>query len=324
MKAIRYLFLSLSFSLGLSAAVAQTPPALDTIFTQRGEKIAGRVIALEPTGIRVQKPLPPPPGAPPTAAPVFATVIIARTDVDRIEFAPDEARDRKLKDSTPEKLIEVEAIWLKARPWLSVPRSPAGQIGLAYADLLLRTRNPANAQKALAISKEIESQTWDQDNTLLAKQTRLRAMVSTGNAAEAIKEAVALEKISEDPEILIEAKYILADASDKALRKLVEENPRWEEDLFVIPERNRLYNDALDNYLYPYLFFGSQVEPAARGLWGAIELYRFTSDQKQAKEAAQDLVTIYPDTSYAKLASAFLASFTESSKNQDHEKKVQK
>jgi len=318
---LHYFSVIAALGIAVAAARAQAPTALDTIYLQRGEKISGRVVAFEPTGIRVQKPLPPPPGAPAGSPAVFATVIIARADIERIDFAFDEARDRKLKEATPAQLVEVEGMWLKAKPWLSIPRSPAGQIGLAYAELLLRTGVPANAQKALALAKEIESQTWDQENTMLAKQTRLRAMVATGNATEAIKEAVALEKMSEDPEILIEAKYILADASDKALRKLVEDNPRWEEDLYVIPERNRLYNDALDQFLYPYLFFGSQVEPAARGLWGAIELYRFVGDMKQAREASQDLVTIYPQTSYAKQASAFLASLPESSKNQDHEKK---
>ena len=302
------------------AAVAQSPSALDTIFLLRGEKVVAHAISLDPAGIRVQKPLPPPPGAPATAAAVFATVTIPRAEVDRIEFAQDEARDRKLKEAQPAQIAEVEAIWLKAKPWLAMPRSPAGQIGLAFADLLLRTRDPASAEKALAIAREVEARTWDQDNTLQAKQIRLRAMVATGNAAEAVKEAVALEKISEDPEILIEAKYILADASDKALRKLVEENPRWEEDIFVIPERNRLYNEALDQYLYPYLFFGSQVEPSARGLWGAIEVYRFAGDQKQALEASRDLITIYPDTSYARLAGAFVATLPESLKKQDHEK----
>jgi tetratricopeptide (TPR) repeat protein len=322
MKALRHsAFFAGHFWLLAAACIAQTPPSpLDTIFLLRGEKVVAHVISLDSVGIRVQKPLPPPPGAPATATPVFATVTIARADVDRIEFAPDEVRDRKLKEAQPAQLAEVGAIWLKARPWLALPRSPAGRIGLAYADLLLRTRDPANAEKALAIAREVEAQTWDQDNTLIAKQTRLRAMVATGNAAEAIKEAVALEKISEDPEILIEAKYILADASDKALRKLVEENPRWEEDIFVIPERNRLYNEALDQYLYPYLFFGSQVEPSARGLWGAIEVYRFVGDQKQALEASRDLITIYPETSYAKLAGAFVATLPESLKKQDHEK----
>lgn len=302
--------------LAVTTAGAQTAPAqagLDTLFLIRGDKMAARVVALEGANIRVQKPLPPPPGAPAGSAPVFASVVIPKADVERIEFAPDEARDRKLKSATPAQLAEVEAMWVKTRPWLAMPRSPAGEIGLAYADLLLRTRDAANAQKALALCKEIESQTWDRDNTLLAKQTRLRAMVATGNASEAIKEAAALEKISEDPEILIEAKYILAEAADKALRKLVEDNPRWQEDIFVIPERNKLYNDALDNYLYPYLFFGSQVEPSARGLWGAIEVYRGAGDQKQAIEAAKDLVMIYPNTPFAKQAGEFLAA-TESQK----------
>lgn len=320
MKKLRFLSVILA-EVGLCATVfAQTPPALDTIFLLRGEKMAAKVVSLEGPNLRVQKPLPPPPGAPATATPVFATVTIARAEVDRIEFAPDEARDRKVAEATVAQLPEIELLWKKSEPWLGLPKSPADTIGLAYGDLLLRTGDPANATKALALFRQIESHTWNNDNLMLAKQGRLRAMVATGNAKDAVKEAAELAKLSEDPAVLVEANYILAEAADKGLRKLMEENPRWQEDVFVIPERNRLYNDALDLYLHPYLFFGSETEAAARGLWGACGVYEFTGDSAHAAELARDLTAIYPGTKYAALAQKFLAGLPEEIRNQDNEK----
>jgi hypothetical protein len=282
--------------------------------------MAARVVAIEGANIRIQRPLPPPPGATANTAPVFATVTIARAEVDRIEFAPDEARDRKVREATVAQLPEIELLWKRHEAWLGLPKSPAGAIGLAYGDLLLRSGDPANAAKALALFRQIEARTWNDDNLMLAKQGRLRAMVATGNAKEAVSEAAELAKLSEDPAVLVEANYILAEAADKGLRKLVEENPRWEEDVFVIPERNRLYNDALDLYLHPYLFFGSEIEPAARGLWGATGVYQFTGETTHAAELARDLVAIYPGTKYAGLAQKFLDGLPEEIRKQDNEK----
>ncbi len=103
-------------------------------------------------------------------------------------------------------------------------------------------------------------------------------MVASGMVQEAVVEAKEIERIAEDPVVLIEAKFILAKAAEKALRKLVDDNPRWEEDAFVLPEHNRLYEEALELYLYPTLFFGSEIDVAARGLWGSVEVSRFAGD----------------------------------------------
>ncbi len=310
------------FGLCTLPSLAQTPPALDTIFLLRGEKMAAKVVGIEGPNIRVQRALPPLPGAPASATPVFATVSIARAEVDRIEFAPDEARDRKLAEATVAQIPEIELLWKRHEAWLAVPKSPAGSIGLAYGDLLLRSGDPANATKALALFRQIETTTWNDDNLMLAKQGRLRAMVATGNAKDAVKEAAELAKLSEDPAVLVEANYILAEAADKGLRKLIAENPRWEEDVFVIPERHRLYNDALDLYLHPYLFFGSETDAAARGLWGATGVYEFTGDPAHAAELARDLVAIYPGTKYATLAQKFLDGLPAEIRQQDNEKEA--
>jgi len=299
---------------------AQTPP--DTIFLLRGEKMAAKVVAIEGPNIRVQRALPPLPGAPAGATPVFAIVTIARAEVDRIEFAPDEARDRRVREATVAQLAEIELLWKRHEAWLAMPKSPAGAIGLAYGDLLLRTGDPANAAKALALFRQMETRSWNPGDLMFAKQGRLRAMVATGNAKDAITEAAELAKLSEDPAVLVEAKYILAEAADKGLRKLMEENPRWEEDVFVIPERNRLYNDALDLYLHPYIFFGSEIDAAARGLWGASGVYQFTGETTHAAELCRDLVAIYPGTKYAGLAQKFLDGLPEEIRKQDNEKEA--
>ena len=67
-----------------------------------------------------------------------------------------------------------------------------------------------------------------------------------------------------------------------------------------------MYEEALELYLYPALFFGSESEVAARGLWGAVELCRFAGDLGQAQQASHDLIEIYSATSYARQAQDFL------------------
>jgi len=302
---------------------AQTAPALDTLFMSSGEKRTGKLSGIDAQNFRLQVPLPPPPGATPTTAPVFASVSVPRADVDHVEFAPDAAREKQLAGATVAQLPAIEALWKQQLLWLGVAKSPAADIGIAYGNLLLQTADPAKAQTALALFKQIETGTWSEDVRMLSKQGRLRAMIATGNAKGAVEEARALAKISEDPAVLIEAKFILADATDQSLRKLVADNPRWEEDVHVIPERARLYNEALDLYLYPYLFLGSEIEPAARGLWGAVGIYKFTGETQNALECARDLVTIYPGTKYAKQAQDFINSLPESQKKEDHEKEAQ-
>lgn len=313
---------ALRFLLGMVLMGSASAQGLDTLFIINGQPNVGRIVGLDAESFRLQRPLPPPPGSPAGAPPLFATVTVPRANVVHIEFAPDEMREEKLRSATVAQLAEVAALWESSAPWLSIAKSPAGRIGLVYGDLLLRSDDPANAQKALALFQKIEKETWNQDDLMLAKQSRLRAMVATGRAREAVQEARELEKVSEDPSILIEARYILAEAADKELRRLVEENPRWEEDEFVIPERHRLYNEALDLYLSPSLFFGSEQVPAARGLWAAAGLYQFTGESAQAAELARDLVTLYPDTTYAPRARQFLDALPPEVRDQDNEKEI--
>lgn len=294
--------------MALASVRAQATNSLDTLFLVQGGNMVGRLIGLDDHIYRLEKPLPPPPNAPPGSSMVFATVTIPRTSVDYIVFAPNLERDNFLKTASVDDLAKVAGWWESAAPWLGISRSSAARVGLAYGDLLLRTGKLGQAKKALAVFRKIEAESWSPEDDMAAQQGRLRAMVATGRAQDAVEEAMDLAKISEDPAVLIEAKFVLASAADKQLRQLVKANPRWIEDVYVIPERNRLYHEALDLYLYPGLFAGSESEAAARGLWGAVSVYQFTEELPAAVELSRDLVTIYPDTKYAALAQKFLDS----------------
>jgi hypothetical protein len=285
-----------------------------------GEKRSGIISGLDDRQLRLQVPLPPPPGVTASSAPVFASVSIPRTDVESIEFAPDPSLESLLKSASPDQLTDLDARWLKAEPWLAFPRSPAARIGNALGNTLLQTGSDANAARALELFKKIEAGAWDPVDKMSARQGRLRAMVATGHAKDAVSEASELAGITEDPAVLIDAKFLLASAADASLRKLLEDNPRWEEDVNVIPERHRLYNESLDLYLFPALFAGSESEAAARGLWGAAGICLLVGESQKALECARDIVCLYPDTKSARPASEFIASLPDAQRAIDPEK----
>ncbi|MEI6278166.1 MAG: hypothetical protein WCQ16_02130 [Verrucomicrobiae bacterium] len=293
MKTLLLLFLSLSSCLA----------AQDVLFLRNGERRAGRITAADALVFRLEVPLPARPGMPPA----FASVSIPKSQVSHIEFARDPALEEIFPSASPAQLPEIAELWSAQFVWLDVPKSPAARVGCLYGDLLLRAGGVENATKALEIFRLIESKAWSDADKTTAKKGRLRAMVATGRAKDAVSEAEQLAASTGDPAVLLEAKFILAETAAASLKKLLHDNPRWQEDAAVIPERNRLYHEAIDLYLYPSLFEGSGTTAAARGLWGAIGIYQLAGEPQNALECARDIAIIYPGTEQAVPANDLIA-----------------
>lgn len=305
-----------SISIAFLLAAAGLATAQDVLILKSGERRSGEIISADDTTIRLRVPLGEETG--PGAA--MATVGIPRANVESIEFKADPERDARLRNATPATLFQVEIEWKRNEPWLSFPRSPAGAIGCRLGELLLDSKDPAKAATAYDLFTLIEQKSWSEQDKVRAKQGRLRAMVATGRALEAIEQAKQLAEETEDPEILIEANYIMAQAAERDLRAFLEENPRWEMDPYVIDQRHELYNKALELYLYPALFHGSDNLRAARGLWGATAIHKMSATNANeagntalaktqtalAIELARDLTILHPDTPEAKLAQEYL------------------
>jgi len=290
------------------------PESLDVLFLKDGSRRAGKLIGQDGDMLRVQVRILP--GQP------AATLGIPRAEVERIEFADDEERDEFLRRAEVEDLLLAARYWGAGERFLDITGSPAARIGLRYADLLLASDNRATKERALELFRRIETTAWSEQDKADARRGRLRAMIATGNAADAVEEARQLADTAEEPAVLIEAKYILASVAARDLRDLEEANPRWEEDIFVRPERARLYEEALDLFLFAPLFYGSDAGPSARGLWAVLEIYRDAGELVPAMETARDLLALYPGTSQAQRAEQFLTTLPEDILNQDYEKEA--
>jgi len=296
-----------------SLMLAAAASARDVVILANGESRAGEIAGFDGTTLRLRVPLPNSGvGAIPAGA--TATVSIPRADIEAIEFRDDPARNKLLREAGVEQMLEVELEWMRQRQWVAMPRSPAGAAGCKFGELLLVKGAPENVAKALEVFREVEGGAWSGADRMRAKQGRLRAMVASGNAAEAVGEARKIAEEFDDPVILIEANHIMAQATAGELEVFLKENPRWSEDTReiddagtrVIDQRHKLHKRALELFLYPALFYGSDNAKAARGLWGAVGIHRLGGDDAKAMEVARDIVALYPAAPEAKLAGAYL------------------
>jgi hypothetical protein len=197
---------------------------------------------------------------------------------------------------------ELENWWDFHFAHLDRPRSRTAAWGIALGHALLREDPESKGKEALALFDRISGRAWSEEDVALAKQGRLRALIALGELETAMGEAKILAGQTEDPELLIEVKHLLADADFAALEALEEEHPRWSEDDEVRPQREDLYHRVIDQYLWPHLFHATRVEAAARGLLAAGRVYEFGNEVESAKHAYTDLLQLYPSTEAVSVA----------------------
>lgn len=289
--------------------------ARDVVMLADGTRRAGGIAGFDGNIVRLRVALP---GALVASAggSATATVSIPLGDIESIEFWESPERSALLREAGVSQLLDVELEWIRMRPWLGVPRSAAAAIGCTFGELLLARGSAEDVATAFELFRGIEGGAWKEADRMRAKQGRLRAMVASGSASEAVAEAEKIAEEFEDPVILIEAHHIMARAMADELEAFLKENPRWNEDTRVIDDggtrvidqRHKLHRRALELFLYPALFYGADSAKAARGLWGAVGIHRLGGDEVKAMETARDIVQLYPATPEAKHAAEFLSS----------------
>jgi len=292
----RAIFLGVLFA---SALFIPMQAAEDSLSLHEGQVIKGEILSIGKSSLTFRTKI---------AEVGSSSRQIDLSDIDFIEFAP-ETKEFEIMDlASPQSLNELRGLWRKKRPRLAMPNSRAGEVGLLFAKHLV-AKGAAFHQRAYEILEQVEARDWNEKNRKLASRDRLSLLIAMGEYAQAISEAEALEKQSDDPALLIQARIVLAEADLEKLRTLQEENPRWSEDDWVRPERMELYHRVLDQFLYPFLFYGAPGIEAARGLWGAVQTCLLSvgeKDRELVKRYAQDLVLLYPQSEQAQQARALL------------------
>jgi hypothetical protein len=220
---------------------------------------------------------------------------IPMADIAHIDFAPLAGEEAALAKAAGEGISEpLMEYWVKKIPRLAVPRSNAGEIGLVYAELLSRRGTPDRLSRALTVYQQIEASDWSTERRGRARAGRLRLMLRQGRADEVKPEALKLLTDSDDARVLIEVQHVLAEAAAVKLRALLKDHPRWEQEDDIRPQRDRLFHEALDAWLFPHVFHGAEEDLAARGLWAAAQFYKENGQPEPARAAAADLVQLYP------------------------------
>lgn len=285
---MRRAFLLVALLLGACVARAAQEVPLDVVFRTNGTTQAGRVSGIETLFLKLNVQL--------AEGQPKATISIPLVDIDHVDFGEGSVVSAYLARPGPRNLAEMERFWKERQSLLGLAESTAGAFGLALANLLLESPSEPGLERALELFRKLERDDWSPERRALARQGRLQTLVKMGRGLEVIAEAREVAKGAEDPRVLIEANYVLAQAAMQQLRELEKENPRWMEDDEVRPDRQRLYNEVLDLFLYPHLFHGAMTSQAARGLWGVIGVYQFAGERGAALDRARDLVALYPGT----------------------------
>lgn len=223
-------------------------------------------------------------------------------DIEFIDFGRSEREVSLLKQGGKAVRVELQKLWDEKGVYLGQPRSSAGEIGLLYAEVLLAADSVYHWNRAMDLYDLIEAQSWSEQDKRRARVGRIRAYMVLGKLGEAAKAAGAVIAGSGDEGMIIEAQLLSGDIGFLQLKELQRENPKWDEDDELRPERNRIYHGILDHYLNVFLFHGTWEQSAAEGLMAAAEVYRFAGDSKGMERALQDVVQIYAATPTAIIA----------------------
>lgn len=227
---------------------------------------------------------------------------VERIPVDSIAMATfgisREADAALARPSGPDRTAALSKLWESQSQFLSIPGSPAGRVGLAYAKALSESSLPADREKSLAILSLVESGDWLADRRSDAFSEKLLVLLSAGRGEDAKQAAGTALAAAGEPNHRLRAgaSHSLALILRKELTELEKENPRWELDPLVRPDRNRLYHRIIELLLIPYLENGIAQAPASRSLWELVDFHRSTGNTAEALSVARDIVEIYPST----------------------------
>ena len=230
---------------------------------------------------------------------------LPRKDVAFIDFAQSKEALAIAEGRNSADAETLRKLWVKHERYLGEANSPAGDYGLLLAERWLANgRDQAGA--ALQLLDKIIAKDWDETRRGQAQQRRLNALVLAGRSDEAKEVATRLLEETTDPLVTVEARQVLGYAAFHALKALVEAHPRWMEDDEIFPQRNTLFHEAIDHFLYGSLFQGALRGPAASGLWQVCQVYLHARMPAKAASTAEDLIKLYPESEESKLATQLL------------------
>lgn len=281
----------LTLTLVVLALVSNRGWGLDVLHLEGGKTIEGKVEAITHETVDVRLSVDLGGGRRGEVKRVYALA-----GLEYIEFEPTEDELLLLKLGREAPRDAVRKLWDSGVPYLGQARSSIGRIGLLYVEVLLKSDSPYHWGQAMDLCDLIGEKSWRKEDRDDARIGRVRVLVRQGGLAKATRAAETEIAANESEKAVIDAHYLLGEIGMIELKDLQRENPKWEEDDELRPQRMRIYHATLDHFLNAFLFHATWDEQAARGLLGAAGAYRFARDLERAAQCLEDVVQTYPLT----------------------------
>lgn len=282
---------------GLVPGPGQTAPAaFEAEFEMAsGEKASGVIRSVEGQSMELELRLP-------GIGSVKSTT--AFKQVKRATFRHLDKVNAALENSTEQRGNLLAAEWNRWKPLAALPESPAPELGLAYAQILITRRDAPGAR---AVLQQLARESWDPKVAEISKSRLQLVDLLEGNSAEVLAKARKILGDTVDLALRSEANLLVGQAARDELAVFLRENPRWEQDPLARPEYHRLSNLALDSFLQPPLFDGRNLSAMARGLLAAAQVYALLDKPGDARQLSEDLQRFCPGSIEAAQAkTAFL------------------
>jgi hypothetical protein len=287
----------LTAALAVPAAFSAEPPPQDVITSTAGVTMSGTLTGRTDTGVELRS-------QSPTGAVV--TQVVPLDNIERIDFANADKLQEEIAKTTKADARRMLQRWRQDEKFIDIPESPAGAVGVRTAQLLLEAGGTENVRTAGEILQTITDKAWSVVDKDRAKALTIESLRNAGKVEEA--EKAAREYLSGDAsaEGKAEVSYYLALVLADKYRIFIEDNPRWQHDPYMRPQRQRLYNEVLDNFLASYLQYGAPPEITPKSLLSSVTFLDKYGEHDEAVAIAQDLTTVFGTSPEAAEAKKFL------------------
>jgi len=223
--------------------------------------------------------------------------------IEKLVFSLTEKQARLLGSADPKDLGDLKAFWLERKPFLEIPESDAGAVGLHYARTLIAAQDPKLAEEALAVIAEIRERDWKVSRQQTATRVRIAGLAAAGRIEEAMAEADAMQDLGAGDdgqlaETRIRSKFIQADLAWNQCQELEEDWPKWHLMPEKREERRQLINQALDAYLFPVVAHTEQVALCAEGLVQAARIYLHQNQTDRARICVEEVMNYFPEPAF--------------------------
>ncbi|WP_009965662.1 hypothetical protein [Verrucomicrobium spinosum] len=284
----------------LYAQPAAGPERADVITLFTGASVPCRILETTPTRLRIEY-------APPGGVGVMVREV-PWADVRSVDFAMDEEFRNLVEGKNPApQMTRLQARWVEVQPLLDRPNHPAGALGLSFARACLAGGQPPQLSRALEVCDAVATTDWNAGRRAWALVVKAEVLLARKEPAQAVNDLDRLLKEKNlEPAVATHAWLLLGQTHFASLKALEEEHPRWQDDDAVLPDRQRLFHEAVENFLRPSLFAGSLEGPAASGIWQAVAVLAHDRDIPAAADAVRDLIQLYPTSPQAAEGQAWL------------------